>query len=835
MAFSREKRHHFYLTSSPLPPRILMLHLLCVLLFFIDTSSADSYDAGAVCYFPIEYQGSFLIQEQSQPNPEKGGITVSYSEITIEADSIPPWGRCYQRRGNIVILKDSTGPQDCMRCLHLTLKTPNVIQIHTEGLGKCYTNEAAARSKCPTDRDVREKSFKEIMLFRKHIPGGLQSVEHHFCPFNGRFRFNYFSNSNQQQCESALNELGNCPHGDALGVKFRGCTFPNMDLNFLCLGDWEHPSSPSERYVALMDLRESPESVPKYRCGIYREESSTGRIYVSLSSDSTCSLHLKSATSGYESFTLQPTLSSSPFPDIVERSKCRFPEWSQAKWESSKVDGNTFVFKDRQNNFQILTSKCIMRQTSTANERYVVFTRSQCGEESYRCLWFKKRSPNILEFQFGQESTAYYSDSLCDDKQFTTNNWITQGRKSIQSNTQCPIIGDYSGVIPGSNGLCAKVASDCNNPDIMFYTVTACENRSHVFEERSYRCLGNWEEDNILYAYTERMDMPGHQCFAGKIFRSGEEVFIKEAGESCIRGEDPQLFGMNITKEAPCPRLTPSYLPSSRRHPLVPPPPQPPKGITTATGGSDPSPLHPPPFKSSSLPPLPSMTSSSSSGSGSSRPSSSFSSSSVQAADDRLRGNNNNSPPPLLGGSLPSSSSLPVNSGSSSGVGIMGGTHHHHRNSNNLPTPGTSGGRELRHPSSIPSMPSSGSYPIGVNGGVGGGRDPFWYQAEQSPSGSVNSNRHNRVPSSTSHNHNHNNPGVMMRNAHPPPLFNPSSSSSFFTPPPPLHHPHPSVVHSFPPSSSSSSLSKSSSVCHHLIIFLLMTTVATVSISMRRL
>lgn len=97
------------------------------------TTHGTETPTGAVCYFPIEYQGSFLIQEQSQPNPEKGGITVSYSEITIEADSIPPWGRCYQRRGNIVILKDSTGPQDCMRCLHLTLKTPNVIQIHTEG------------------------------------------------------------------------------------------------------------------------------------------------------------------------------------------------------------------------------------------------------------------------------------------------------------------------------------------------------------------------------------------------------------------------------------------------------------------------------------------------------------------------------------------------------------------------------------------------------------------------------------------------------------------------------------------------------------------------------
>lgn len=195
--------------------------------------------------------------------------------------------------------------------------------------------------------------------------------------------------------------------------------FLSLSLSFLRFSIFLISSNDTSNIITVV-----PSSLPSQQ--IYREESSTGRIYVSLSSDSTCSSHLKSATSGYESFTLQPTLSL-PFPDIVERSKCRFPEWSQAKWESSKVDGNTFVFKDRQNNFQTLTSKCIMRQTSTANERYVVFTRSQCGEESYRCLWFKKRSPNILEFQFGQESTAYYSDSLCDDKQFTTNNWNTQG------------------------------------------------------------------------------------------------------------------------------------------------------------------------------------------------------------------------------------------------------------------------------------------------------------------------------------------------------------------------------------------------------------------------
>lgn len=168
-----------------------------------------------------------------------GFASVSYSEVTIEESSIPPWGSCYSRRGNIVILKDSSGTQPCIRCLHLALKTPNVIQIFTEGnslppqysyryitnicifslspslclslspplvlsmfystccslslvilslsvcgsnlscnslcflshpsgLGLCYTTEAAARAKCPSERDVRGSKYKELLLFREY-------------------------------------------------------------------------------------------------------------------------------------------------------------------------------------------------------------------------------------------------------------------------------------------------------------------------------------------------------------------------------------------------------------------------------------------------------------------------------------------------------------------------------------------------------------------------------------------------------------------------------------------------------------------------------------------
>lgn len=224
------------------------------------------------CYFPIEYQGSFLIQTQA--TKAENISLVSYSEITVEADAIPPWGRCHKRLGNNVILADSTaGAEDCMRCFHLSMKSPNVIQLHSEGIERCYTNEEAARATCPTDKDVADsrtasKKFNEIVFYRKHVPGGLQSIQHVFCPFNGKYRFDYRSGINEElQCHDGVSEMSNCPHGNALNVKFRKCTFPTIDINFLCLGDWDS-STPNERYIALMDIREDPETRPRYRCGV---------------------------------------------------------------------------------------------------------------------------------------------------------------------------------------------------------------------------------------------------------------------------------------------------------------------------------------------------------------------------------------------------------------------------------------------------------------------------------------------------------------------------------------------------------------------------------------
>ena len=41
-------------------------------------------------------------------------------------------------------------------------------------------------------------------------------------------------------------------------------------------------------------------------------------------------------------------------------------------------------------------------------------------------------------------------------------------------------MGEYTGVIPDADGLCARSYTDCNNPEVMFYTVYSCNNQTEV-------------------------------------------------------------------------------------------------------------------------------------------------------------------------------------------------------------------------------------------------------------------------------------------------------------------------------------------------------------------
>ena len=75
--------------------------------------------------------------------------------------------------------------------------------------------------------------------------------------------------------------------------------------------------------------------------------------------------------------------------------------------------------------------------------------------------------------------------------------------------------------------------------------------RSEVFEEREYRCLGQWTEDGMIYTYTERRDMIGHECFVGTLTAKGD-IYLLEAGQNCERGHEPMKFGMRLTQVSKC-------------------------------------------------------------------------------------------------------------------------------------------------------------------------------------------------------------------------------------------------------------------------------------------
>ncbi|KAK7056583.1 hypothetical protein SK128_000486, partial [Halocaridina rubra] len=145
--------------------------------------------------------------------------------------------------------------------------------------------------------------------------------------------------------------------------------------------------------------------------------------------------------------------------------------------------------------------------------------------------------------------------------------WNTQGRLEPENQSSCPITGEYTGVIPDAKELCARLYSDCHDPQHMYYTVSSCFNASEVYEEREYRCLGQWSEGGVMYTFTHRHDVNIYECFAGVVVNS-HEIFIIEAGTSCQRGLQPLADGMKLVRQATCSEI-------EAKQPTTPPPTDP--------------------------------------------------------------------------------------------------------------------------------------------------------------------------------------------------------------------------------------------------------------------
>lgn len=118
----------------------------------------------ASCYFPAAYQGEYVTQAITT-----SADVITYSNLDVLFDSIPVWGTCRRRIGNNVILVDDAGGLECFKCFNLILRSPNVLQIYTVGLDKCYTTEQRAMEDCPNDVTIREKRAREIMLYSESL------------------------------------------------------------------------------------------------------------------------------------------------------------------------------------------------------------------------------------------------------------------------------------------------------------------------------------------------------------------------------------------------------------------------------------------------------------------------------------------------------------------------------------------------------------------------------------------------------------------------------------------------------------------------------------------
>ena len=104
-----------------------------------------------------------------------------------------------------------------------------------------------------------------------------------------------------------------------------------------------------------------------------------------------------------------------------------FPSWLQGSWEDLRVSQSSLEHMD-QANLRKITSQCIQNSSSHPN-RFLIYSRSQCGDEQYNCVWFEPRGVNIVEYQMGRRPSTTPSDSLCDNDHFLQRTWNTRASK----------------------------------------------------------------------------------------------------------------------------------------------------------------------------------------------------------------------------------------------------------------------------------------------------------------------------------------------------------------------------------------------------------------------
>ncbi|CAB4059773.1 unnamed protein product [Lepeophtheirus salmonis] len=466
---------------------------------FVSTLFLLQLAAGDSCYFPVPFQGEFLTQSLTSRD-------IAYTSVSILFDSIPTWGTCHRRIGHHVILQSSSnstsvrhgssssrrrrrrrGNQSssthCFKCISLVPRSENVLHVHTHSLDICYSSEKEALDSCPSASDIRHRSATEIMLYKTR---GFYEDE--------------------LECNESLSTAGDCPSGYKFDLHFKGCSFPDLEMSFQCLASWEATTK-----IQMRDLQRGPS---------LRANTFGSIIRLNLRSSS-----LLSSQDGYETLHLSRIMDNDADTTGVllpSSPECTFPSWIQGKWNGIEVKGGRFTYRDEEN-FVTYRGTCL----SYSEHQFSVALETDCGQTFYACVDFAQRDTNVMEFRLGK--TRGGTCTLPDKR-------LTFGRLNPSRPFLCPLKGEFTGVIPDAEGLCAKSYADCSNPEII----------------ESIDASVSGRKDGLVYTYTERLDLPGTECFVGVHIDDDRNV-VTEAGSNCERGHQPMKYGMTLNRQRKCP------------------------------------------------------------------------------------------------------------------------------------------------------------------------------------------------------------------------------------------------------------------------------------------
>ena len=108
---------------------------------------------------------------------------------------------------------------------------------------------------------------------------------------------------------------------------------------------------------------------------------------------------------------------------------------------------------------------------SPAPGMFIAKVETECGEQGYTCLTLKPRhsgtSSSILEMKVGHIKSQYNDVSCTDSDLVDPLHMVIQVRDRVA----CPLSGEWWGVIPDAEGLCARSVTLCARPDHMQYQV----------------------------------------------------------------------------------------------------------------------------------------------------------------------------------------------------------------------------------------------------------------------------------------------------------------------------------------------------------------------------